>query len=489
MDLLGCRIPIKTSHVLYIFVVCVYSMARVQCGLCLSCGAPFLPKSKEVSFFNRRGNLSILYINNKFMESRELQNAYLDPKYSDEVHNSHIFHDSHHGPAIDYMCNHHTKDSRPEWPDPIDSAIPNLNGPLAYYTNPSGSSGAELAVWDRPPKNTRIDFSPLLEHMKSFGQSRDRDTRRRQDLTVTYPMCKACNSIMTGLAKTRYLIGFSSAANKNTRGCVIRQGSTPISCVSADPNGVTVLGQAYGQWKCRGDPASDAVRRPTRQGTEDPVSPHVAYYLHMCLPYISKNGPFRNIDPFTQGVLRGSARTARNLYIELSWIILMIGCVCSLMVDGKSYGENQSHGIQQHYGVLDIYVSYFIWRLMEFDYKERLSRVGLDFVHWHQKYFWEAINCPAFLGRGLVTVGLDACPSTETDARSIFENICRELMTLYSHKLSPLIRFVTGNLPSPMDEVHLYVSNYFVSSDALKNLKRLAGVNVSVCYFACFPTP
>ncbi len=66
-----------------------------------------------------------------------------------------------------------------------------------------------------------------------------------------------------------------------------------------------------------------------------------------------------------------------------------------------------SNGIHQYYGALDFYVSFFLWRLLEFQFGTSISRSGLDFaaelpvspvaplVPLTRKYYWDAMNCRA----------------------------------------------------------------------------------------------
>jgi hypothetical protein len=129
--------------------------------------------------------------------------------------------------------------------------------------------------------------------------------------------------------------------------------------------------------------------------------------------------------------------------------------------------------------VLDLYVSFFFWRLMSFEYGPDLQRTGVDFIQWHQKYFAEAVNLPGIGARDYPIVGFAAYSRVDVNARVLLADICKNLIALYNGQLRPLAEYVTGNSPvPPLDSSHLFVKQYFVSPATLKKLKRLAQTEV-----------
>lgn len=457
-------------------------MANQQCGLCLSCGAPFLPNSKQVSFYNRKGNLSVLYINDEYENDRELRALFHVPKFSDPREGAHIFHRSHHQTAIDYMCNHHRNDDAPEWT--ASGKLREFNGPLPYLNAPTavkdGTRGPSVAVWDRPSKADRLDFGDLLELIVDLASHKDRhhyDARRPQSIDITYQMCKGCNAIMTATANMRFLIGFTAGSERNSNGSIIERDLKPIRCRTADANGNGLL-FAFRSWTF--DPGEHEEEHPNYT-KDDIMDPHVAYYLHLCLPFL--DAPSDN--PFNTTDMPGTVRTARSLYLELSWVILEIACIATLIDKGHLYDKgSRSHGMAQHWGALDIYVSFFVWRLCEFHHRKAIHKSGLDFPQWHQKYFCEAIHCPAlYPGRILpnTTIGQLVCPATDMNSRDLVETICTNLVELYSHTLENLRWFVTANPPAPpLSDEWLFVTKYFLPLDTMRLLRQLGGTQVSL---------
>lgn len=437
--------------------------ARGQCGLCLSCGAPFLPNISELSFYGRRGNLSVLYINEAFKRSAVLQRMYQKPVFCGPVHRAHIFHKSHHE-ALDYMCKHHTRDNHPTWPGGR-SAVQAHDGPMPYKRS---KTVAELCVWAKPPAGHRLDFGPLLEFMRAPGRPAAYEGTNWEKRYLT---CMPCNALMTGLSYTRFLVGFDSAALKNTLGPLIPLDEQPLTARKARAGNYT-FDSASGHWTVVAGAAD--MRMPERVNKKDPLAPHVAYALHLCMPF--EDGAAA--DPFP-------TPAARRVYLELSWLILQVAHLLRLIECGKLNDEDESHGIQQHYGALDMYVSFFLWHLMRFEFGKRCMLP--DFVQWHQKYFWEAIRMPAFDGRGFPTVGIAACPTVgDADSRGIFERICAALMRLYQEELRPLILVVArqacpagvgaGNMQAEYD----LASRYFVNRGALHALLRRGAMLVSL---------
>jgi hypothetical protein len=439
-------------------------MSKCQCGLCLSCGTPFLPTARELAMFGRVGNQSILYLNAECEINRELLQKYEKPVYSSAMHGAHVFHKSHHATAIDYMCDHHTGDESLAWPA-ANAVIPAQNGPLAFEKTPTGNAnkGASLAVWNAPPAGERLAYTNLLNHIVAVAlipALADRDAMWRGGLDERYDTCTSCNAIMTQQSNMAYTLGYTTTGHQNPHGCaIVRQ---PIHIRAANVRGQG-LSNAYGRWTQQA--GSLIVNHPTLDAS-DSAAPHVAYYLHMCLPLINPANP----DPFN---ILGAGRAARRLYIELCWLVLEIASLANLIEEGKRYsvGGKLSHGLHQHLGALDFYVSYFLWRLCYFEFMHTRGLRDLDFIQWHQKYYWDAVNCPALFPRGTDLIGSMVYANTSINARVLLKDIADGLMVLYSRQLQPLIQFIVleGVARAALP---LGVSSYFLPLAALRELKR-----------------
>lgn len=441
-------------------------MSSYQAGLCLSCGAPFSPSLDDVDFFSQRGNRCVLFLHREFRANLTLQRTYVSDtlKFTGKPHNSHIFHDAHHIRAIRFMAQHHAHDAALTWPVTVPPSpreiLPNAqNGPIAFYLHPKGEArGPGVAVWARPLAHSRLDFRPLLTYIRAVAIRHPNRNRlfAGQNLDQTYSICEGCNALMTQEANMRYHLGITNTANQNSRGCIIPPRSIRVR--PAEP-GAFHIDNAYGNWTF--DMTTPPVYHPNLTAS-DALTPHVAYYLHMCLPFFAGVHHFR---------LPGSDRAARNLYLELSWVVLEIACLVTLLEEGRRYGGGKpSHGPHQNLGVLDFYVSYFLWRLLEFEFTERINRSGLDFVQWHQKYYWEAIHCSALFPRNTGTsgiIGYLAYGNPQQPSRLLLQDICARLMRVYTGDLRGLILFVTGHIGLPPE-----IQDYFLPLQAMRELRN-----------------
>lgn len=443
-------------------------MGDKQCGLCLSCGAPFAFKSQEVSFYDRPGNLSVLYINEKCRENSALRGRlHGDPKFMDEMDKSHVFHESHHQGAIDYMTKHHVGDGAPlpQMAGVAAQKTTNLGGPMPFFTGARKATGAKVATWTRPADEDRIDLAPLRQFIIDRKGGRRRVAS--QNLNMVLEICKACNALMTNEAMVGFLVGLGVSSKKNEQGPLIGPGRTPINIRDADSKNTNDLEKSYGVWTYV---PTDAPALLPQQTGDDPIAPFVAYYLHCCMPFMAD--PTQS--PFGPQGQAAVVRVLRGEYLEMAWILLMVTCTLTLIEQGKPYGDKPSAGMQQHYGVLDVYVSYFVWRLMKYEFGAS-NASSPDFVQWHQKYFWDAMRLPVFNGRSSQRgLGLEILPSSGMAAQDLFGLVCAELMDLYEVKLRDLVRFVTRqDVQRPMTRDAYFAVHYFVPPRALTALGRM----------------
>jgi len=342
-------------------------MVDHQCGLCLSCGSPFLPGIEDVDFFNREANLSMMFLNTLYKQDPEVQRVYDHPKLCSTRQASHMFHVSYHATALDYMCNRHQRDRDVGMPVPgANALIQDMpNAPLLFYHTATGNAGASVACWNRPGRNERVDLSPLFR----FVQRVRNPYRVPRTLAQTFDMCVGCNSLMTQKSHFRFLLGLRGAGAKNQQGVLLRR--NVITRSNADPRRTDVSG-GYGVWQVANNPR---VLQMPNNHKQDSETPAIAYYLHMCLPYqVNRNG-----DAF-QNVPRNARRSVRALYLKLCWIVLEIACLGSLLLEGTKTkrGSKRSHGLHQHRGVLDVYVSYFFWHLALLQNGHQVGRPGLS---------------------------------------------------------------------------------------------------------------
>ena len=453
-----------------------------QCGLCLSCGSPFLPKSSEADTYLRKGSQSVLFLNQEFEDNHDIRRVYDHPKYTAVKQAGHIFHDSHHQLAIEYMCHRHTMDYPVRWTSGGTRVLPlTPNPPMPFLKTPAGKKGKgpTVATWNPPPENARLNFRALLNHI--IGAA-DESTARSTPINLdeTFAVCQGCNLIMTQQNDMNFHLGLKGMRAVNPAPLLGPRGGM-ITQWSMEDRGVSAR-EAYGVWR--------RVRGKKGAGTEHPsgkaadaLSPAVAYYLHMCLPYLGAGA----VDPFTRIQNANMQAPALHTYLQLSWIVLEIACLATLRELGRLYEPvgARSHGPQQHLGALDIYVSYFIYKLMQFEFGEHVEREGLDFVQWHQKYYWDALNCKGlFPSRRITHLLADRVYTSVTQpSRVLVEEICNGLMRLYTEDLDSLISFVTNQ----GDDLPMEIRSYFLPLPAMRELRRRSAQQVN-SFISLLPT-
>ena len=454
-------------------------MTDHQCGLCLSCGGPFLPDIEQVDFFNREANLSMLFLNTQFKQNPDIQRMYHVPKLCSERQASHVYHKAYHRAALDYMCNRHgpsDNDVGPAMPVPgpgpvvlpaafaagtVVRNLPFVDEAFLYYHTETGKQGAKAACWARPAQAQRVILTPLMRYFLTNAIAPE-VRPVEEGLDWTYDICMGCNSLMTQKSHMRYMLGCRNAGGKNNRGCIVPVDS--IVQVNMD-TARHPLETGYGHWRVANNPA--AARRPRRLKT-DSDAPVIAYYLHMCLPHM--NVP--NHNAFGVFVVPAVRDSVRKLYIQQSWLLLEIACLATLLEDGtvtKVPRGSRSHGLHQHRGVLDLYVSFFIWRLVEFRYGSIVHRKGLDFVQWHQKYFADARNCPGLLDLAdrQVPTGQLMYASTALPSKLLVERICEKLMAYVRGPLNNLLLHVMDQPGVPPE-----ISEYFLPTVVVRVLRN-----------------
>lgn len=442
-------------------------MSDQQCGLCLSCGAPFMPDIEEVDFFNREANLSVLFLNTQFKRNPDIVRTYDVPKLCSQRQASHMIHASYHETALQYMSGRHRHD------DDVNGGVVVAAGnvvadvgsaPFLYYHTATGNKGPKAARWTRPTANQRIDMSPLLDLLELDQFNDGWHAVPLPQIGVKYDICAACNALMTQKSHMRYLLGCRNAGRKNPHGNLVPLNSFTQHIM--DQNGST-LDDAYGAWSFRNGAHTNAPRR----NKSDSDAPCIAYYLHMCLPYEVPGAPhyFNGIRfPHNQKRIRG-------LFLELCWVILEIACLATLNEEGTATkpGSRKSHGEHQHRGVLDLYVSYFMWRLTIYSRGNRRgNRRQIDFVQFHQKYYGDARNCPGLLNDGdrLVISGKLMYDTTKQNPKTLVEKICANLVGMYSDHFLPMIDLCTGEVRG----IPPTVEQYFASPDVVRRMRGMS---------------
>lgn len=454
-------------------------MGDNQCGLCLSCGAPFMPDLSQTEFFNRDANLSILFLNTQFAHNPDIMRTYDVPKLCSERQASHMIHRSYHHTALDYMCNRLRGDRDVGNPGAMVAGYRMqdvANNAFLYYHTATGNVGPRAACWARPPRDQRLNMRPLLRAIQ-LASLQPEALPIPQSLAQTYDMCAGCNALMTQKSHMRFLLGVRGAGAKNQRGRILQQAGV-IQQFDMTAGRNAPLDRAYGRWRVHRHP--HGITSPNLVKA-DSDAPAIAYYLHLCLP-------FRNAGADGFQMLRANMRdTARAHYLQQCWLILEIACLATLLEENTvtQAHSRKSHGMHQHLGALDVYVSYFIWRMLQFRYAVIVNRRGMSFIEWHQKFYCDARNCVHDLLSAhdrRTTTGQLMYTQTDVPARTLVQTICRRLINYYRRDLSMLFRHIIGDAL-----VSRQVKNYFVPVAALRALRdRSIQVRVLVYLFVLF---
>jgi len=443
-----------------------------QAALCLSCGAPFVARMDASDTLSLdRGYLSLLWMNSKARSSGKMIRMFNHPRLTNIVERAHIFHQSHHKTALVYMI-HVMKGDR----DRLEPGGGNpLNGqpahaPLPYHAAPTSKTNQQplIAFWDRPDENRRLDLTDLFDLIVEdiIEKSDDRYKFQQFDIDCferTCLTCSDCNAVMT--RGKRFLD-------------LLSRDSTPLV---EDRDAIQTRGVSTGRHPKIEDALQHWRQRGTAQQDNTSLTPLVAYYLHMCLPWpVRNNGlasdrndaiwiALRNIE---NGLAVDQERStyfkARALYLQQCWLVLQIACLCGAIPRSSQPGEESlSCGYKAYLGAMDFYVSFFCWRLFEFEHIGQYDAT-LSFEQWHQKYFTCAGRCRGLRLPRHRTIAEWVDPG-EVAPRAMIQRIQRRLVVLYRVKLRPLREFLTRQPGVPPE-----VSLYFVHPRRLRALIDLS---------------
>lgn len=454
-----------------------------QAGLCLSCGAPFVARlDASDTIALDRAYLSLLWMNSKARSSSKMIRMFEHPRLANTVERAHVFHQSHHKPALEFMIRTAKGDRdrrEPGQRQPL-NASPGYE-PLPYDAVPTSKTNRQpmMAFWDRPAERERLDMTDLTQLIirdiitpspdpAAFGLNFDVETFGRTCLT-----CVDCNAVMT--------------RGKRFLDLLLREAGPLVS----DPQAIQVRTVTV-----RGHPRpEDGVAFWHQSGTDQrdntSLTPLVAYYLHMCLPWpvagIEDDFLKTALDAIDPGLTADTPLSthfkARALFLQQCWLVLQIACLCGAVQRSTQPHEGRlSCGYKAYMGSLDLYASFFCWRLFEFEHGGNYS-ASLDFEQWHQKYFTCATRCKGLRLPRRRTIGEWLDPG-EVAPRALVQRIQQRLVELYRVRLRPLRDFLTGQVGVPDD-----VSLFFVHPRRLRLLKDLSRRNSHADFdgaLACF---
>lgn len=419
-------------------------MGDRQFGLCLSCGAPMLPKPEDIDTYAvDRGFLSLLHLNNEFRIAASMT-KFKNPHFTSIVNKAHVCHTAHHQDAVRFMMSTHKGDR--DVREVADDAP--ARRAFAYFKVPSSKKQPQIAWWPRPAKEERIKFRSLRHFItRTVRDARDKDRFGQaldiEALDTTYKTCRDCNAVMTREARFDELL-----QDVDRRGLLPDQGNITVV------NAKTRAGATPAEWTRDGRPRA-----------QDALAPRVAYYLHLCMPFVTdeRHDWFRTVP----GAGRQTCNAMRCLYVQQSWLILQVACLCGAVERSEVEGGTAlTAGTKAYTGSLDFYVSYFCWRLFLFEHGGDMHG-GLDFVQWHQKYMWFAHGCPGLELPRRQTIGAGIEPPVGLAAQALVEDVQRRMVRLYRRTLRPLTELLRRSGAPPPS-----VGQYFVHPSRLRGLVR-----------------
>ena len=420
-------------------------MGDRQCGLCLSCGVPMLPKPEDIDTYAvDRGFLSLLHLNNEFRIASSMA-KFNNPHFTSIENKAHVIHTAHHQDAVRFMMNTHQGDRSVR---EVQDTRPARTA-FTFYKKFSTKKQPQIAWWDRPTKEQRIKYRSLRSFITGTVSAVARGDRGwfddhpdTESTNETYKACRDCNAVMTREARFNELLRD-----------VNEQGLFPDQALIHVVNAKVAARATPEEW--------------TRDGGErlqDGMAPRVAYYLHLCMPYVSNPDQdwFQNVDASPE-----TRRTMRRFYVQQSWLVLQVACLCGTIERSEVEGSTAlTAGTKAYTGSLDFYVSYFCWRLFLFEHGDTMHR-ALDFAQWHQKYMWHAHGCPGLDLPRKQTIGAAVEPGGSPAAKGLVEAVQRRLVRLYRRTLRPLTDFLRG-VGHPRPEI----GQYFVHPSKLRSLIR-----------------
>lgn len=153
---------------------------------------------------------------------------------------------------------------------------------------------------------------------------------------------------------------------------------------------------------------------------------------------------------FQVSALAGSEITARCAYLELSWLMMEIACLASLLMDGKSREKkivarpaSALRGRRPVRVLLPVAPAEVRAPQGDPDLGARLHAVAPEILLRRHRLPRAG---PEPLGGH---PGNEAFGTTQTSTKLLLEDICANLIDLYTGALQPLVMLVTNTFPPP----------------------------------------
>ena len=430
-----------------------------QCGLCLSCGAPFLPMAEDMVEYDKLGNISVLYFQKLVRTSELLQKTINKPTFCAKAQESHLLHQTYHRHAVEYLMDRAREGLHAiDWDGDDDQAFPFMRSPT------SKKAQALFASWDAPEADDVLNFKDLADFILSLstdgGLADDYDNKPR--------CCHDCNMTMTMRFWFEYHLTGGAGGNESK---IIPDGS--IQVYKADTNGDNNNDVAkHEQWGV--GEREDAYPQPRMSRDKQVVGAALGFYLdHSCRPLETPG-----LIDFSSAAYDKHEHYA--LYLHMCWVVLEVTCLVCEYCRGSGDAEDSNRTIKRNQclktplGAAELYFSYFCWRIVCFQHAEVRT---LSFQSWHQFYMWYASDCEALFPRE------DHFWSSKLMADRIIPddtNIgSQKLVELVSHNMTNLLRNHIMKLGSylaredPSGRLSRRLQRYFVPRHYIQDLTNL----------------
>jgi hypothetical protein len=429
-----------------------------QCGLCLSCGAPFLPTGEDIVEYDRLGNISVAYFQKLIRNNELLQKTIEKPTFCSKMQQSHITHETYHRHAVEFVT--------------IQAEDGNAVGAFPFMRAPKGKKPKALfAEWEPPTAATVLDFKPLADFISGLPTRGE----LAPDLENKPSCCHDCNMVMTMRFWFDFHLTGGSAGNESK---IVPEDS--LTVYKADTRGAANNNiEGYRHWR-KGDRLETYPKRRTSK-EEQVIGAALGYYLdHSCRPL--------NTPGLSDVASPGYAKIEHyKLYLHMCWVVLEVTCLLCEYWRGSGDAEEKSQSkkhrqcLKSPLGAAELYFSYFCWRIVCFRYE---TVRGLSFPTWHQMYMWYASDCAELFPRedNEWSVRLMADRLSPEDmyagSRQLVEEVSRNMTTVLRDSIMRLGAHLSGTKS-------IQLERYFLPRKYLQELAVLMHRPVNLFILSC----
>ena len=384
-------------------------------GLCLSCGAPFLPSIEAfIEFEHNESTIRLLRLENMVRRDEVMQGR-LESK--DKLHfitdkqRAHIMHASHHAPAIRF-CVEHAND--------------NKNFEYEFHVSPTSTNNrkAMKATWDIGDLKKRHVLKNLYKYLQEVKSDATVETLG-MEYEITCDLCRDCNTVTTMQFWYRELLYGDNADRMIDK--------EVIAIKPANSN-------------------APPGRFPKEKydNKENYLSAYIAYFLTTCLPH---------------GRLKTDENLARRVYLKCCWLTLQICCLVSEYKQGVRKTNKWPCNPKSLLGTIELYMSYFSWTISCYQFIDLPKKI--EFAQWHQMYVCDLPNSALFRDNknSLISHNL-LTEVNEQNPLQLLQTISKNMMDLHKDYMF----FIAQMLDSNFVTINPKIKGHFVHMSQWKTI-------------------